>query len=463
MAIKLGKLLKNRGFGPVVRGLTAGLDGGVIIEDSQGQTLLATGEVGDGVDYPVIVVDQQIGLVKGAPEVEPIARLLAYEAGREIERRGLVSETLNKYKEITLLYDLVEQVASCLDRREVARMIIDQARRVFNFDRMSLRLLDRESDELKILASYGQKSEEELKKTIRSGEGIVGAVWASGQAEIINEVAADPRFIAANYNYKISSMICAPLKTKEAVIGVAFLSSEEPAAYTAEDLKLFTTLTYQAAVAIENASLYEQLQEAFYSTVYTLAETIEKRDPYTGNHTKRVMEYSLAIGVTLGLEQDELTWLQLAAVLHDVGKIGVRDSVLLKEGPLTNDEFAQIKQHSAYGAEIVANIKRMQEIIPGVRHHHERFDGRGYPDGLKGDDIALIARIIAVADTFDAMITDRPYRKGLDLDTAFAELRKNSGGQFDPQVVEAFFATDIMDAYYSAGSRGRIISGKKGE
>lgn len=457
MTIKIAKLLKKPGFGAVIRGLVAGLKEGVRIEDQEGQLLLAAGEVANGGVYPVMVGDELGGRVKGAPEVEAIARLLAYEAGREIERRGLVTETLHKYKEITLLYNLVEQVSSCLDRKEVARVIIEQARRVIRFDRMSLRLLDRENGDLEILASLGQQAEDELKKTIRPGEGIVGSVWASGQAEIINEVAADPRFLPANYNYKISSMICAPLKTSEAIIGVAFLSSEEPVAYTAEDLKLFTTLTYQAAVAIENASLYEQLQEAFYTTVYTLAETIEKRDPYTGNHTKRVMEYSLAIGNTLGLAPQELTRLQLAAVLHDVGKIGVRDNVLLKEGPLTADEFTQIKQHSAYGAEIVCNIKKMKDIIPGVRHHHERFDGRGYPDGLAGEEIDLIARIIAVADTFDAMITDRPYRKGLDIDTAFSELRKNAGGQFDPRVVDAFFATDIMEAYYNAGSRRRIM------
>lgn len=461
-ALSLGKILKNRAFAPVVRALVARFAAGVRIEDEQGALLLETAGVEPAAEYPVIVAGEIIGRVRGGGEAEPLAALLSYQAEREIERRGLVSETLHKYKEITLLYDLVEQVASCLDRREVARMIIDQARRVLGFDRMSLRLLDRESGELKILASYGRKSEEELKKAIRPGEGIVGSVWASGQAEIINEVAADPRFIPANYNYPISSMICAPLKTKENVIGVAFLSSEAPAAYTAEDLKLFTTLTYQAAVAIENAGLYEQLQETFFTTVYTLAETIEKRDPYTGNHTKRVMEYSLAIGRTLELAEAELTRLQLAAVLHDIGKIGVRDDVLLKPGRLTDEEFAAIKQHSICGAEIMAGISQLQHIIPGIKHHHERYDGRGYPDGLQGEEIDVIARIIAVADTFDAMITDRPYRRGLDIDVAYAELEKNAGTQFDPMVVEAFFATDILDAYFTAASRRKIIN-QRGE
>ena len=465
MAISLGKVLRKRGFSSVVKWLASGLNGGVVIEDSQGKELLASGEIEGGELYPVMVGDEQIGQVKGEAEVEPLALLLAYEAEKEMERRGLVAETLHKYKEITLLYELVEQVASCLHRQQVARLVIAQARRVISFDRMSLWVRESEGGDLELLAAHtpdgGEESggERSGATTLRIDQGVVASVLASGQAEIVNEVDGDPRFVAgAN---RISSLMCAPLKTSEAVIGVACLSSEQSMNYTAEDLKLFSTLTYQAAVAIENASLYEQLQDAFYTTVYTLAETIEKRDPYTGNHTKRVMEYSLAIGKTLELEEGELTRLQLAAVLHDVGKIGVRDKVLLKEGPLDDDEFAQIKRHSAYGAEIVRNIKQMQQIIPGVRNHHERFDGRGYPDGLKGEEIDIIARIIAVADTFDAMITDRPYRKGLDIDIAFAELRRNAGTQFDPRVVEAFFATDIMDAYYSAGSRSRIIRGEE--
>ena len=454
-AVSLGKLLKKKAFVPIIRGLVNSLGGGILIEDAEGGLLLAVAGVEPTASYPVEAAGEIIGWAKGGSEVEPIAALLSFQAEREIERRSLVTETLHKYKEITLLYDLVEKVASCLDRQEVARVVIEQARRVIKLDHLSLRLLNRESGNLEILSVYGQEADDAMKEVIRPGEGIAGSVWASGQAEIINEVAADPRFVRENY--KVGSMICAPLKTSEAVIGVACLSSEEPVVYTAEDLKLFTTLAYQAAVAIENAGLYEQLKDAFYTTVYTLAETIEKRDPYTGNHTKRVMEYSLAIGKTLGLEQKELTRLQLAAILHDVGKIGVRDNILLKEGRLTEEEFIGIKQHSIYGAEILAGITHLHNIIPGVKHHHERFDGRGYPDGLSGDNIDIIARIIAVADTFDAMITDRPYRKGLSIDVAFDELKNNAGSQFDPRMVEAFFATDIMDAYFSAASRSKIL------
>jgi len=140
----------------------------------------------------------------------------------------------------------------------------------------------------------------------------------------------------------------------------------------------------------------------------------------------------------MGLSKDTLEKLRLASILHDIGKIGVRDNILLKEEKLDHNELENMSMHSKYGSEILSHIKQLQDIIPGVRGHHEKYDGTGYPDHLKGRDIPLIARIIAVSDAFDAMTTDRPYRKGLDNEKAFEELRRNRGAQFDPEVVDAF-------------------------
>lgn len=197
-------------------------------------------------------------------------------------------------------------------------------------------------------------------------------------------------------------------------------------------------LANQVAVAVENANLYQQLKETFHETAQALAETIEKRDPYTGGHTQRVMRYSVSIGELMGLSGKELEDLKLAAILHDIGKIGVRDDVLLKQARLEEDEVKKMNQHTEYGAEILRHVSRLKDIVPGVRSHHEKYDGSGYPDKLKGDDIPLIARIIAVADTFDAMTTDRPYRKGLSPETAFEELHKQVWKQFDGKAVELF-------------------------
>lgn len=150
------------------------------------------------------------------------------------------------------------------------------------------------------------------------------------------------------------------------------------------------------------------------------------------------MDYSVAIGVEMGLSKKELENLKLAAILHDIGKIGIKDAILLKEGNLSEEEFTIMQNHTIYGAEILNHVKQLKDIVPGIKYHHEKIDGSGYPDKLQGDEIPLIAKIIAVADSFDAMITDRPYRKALTVETALKELKNNAGTQFDFQVVDAF-------------------------
>jgi HD-GYP domain-containing protein (c-di-GMP phosphodiesterase class II) len=169
-----------------------------------------------------------------------------------------------------------------------------------------------------------------------------------------------------------------------------------------------------------------------------LADIIEIRDPYAGGHTRRVHDYCLMIADQLELNKMESDQLRLAAILHDIGKVGISDQVLLKPGRLTPKEFKAIEVHSVCGSNKLKRIKMLQGIIPGIRNHHERFDGRGYPDRLMERKIPLMARIICIADAFDAMTTDRPYRKGLQFDEAISELEKCAGTQFDPQLVRAF-------------------------
>lgn len=205
-------------------------------------------------------------------------------------------------------------------------------------------------------------------------------------------------------------------------------------------MAVIVAFSHQVAISVENARLHEELKETFYDTIQAFAETIEMRDPYTGGHTKRVMEYSMAIGTRIGLPSGEREKLKLSAILHDIGKIGVTDKVLLKRGRLTPKEFDQMKRHTEIGPEVLSRIRKLKGIIPGIKHHHERYDGSGYPSGLRRNGIPLNARIIAVADAFDAMTSDRPYRKSLSPDIAIEELKKNSGTQFDPSAVKAFLA-----------------------
>jgi len=183
-----------------------------------------------------------------------------------------------------------------------------------------------------------------------------------------------------------------------------------------------------------------QNQELFLETIRTLAAAIDAKDPYTRGHSERVSSYSMAISRHLGLNQEEVFRVHIAAILHDVGKLGIRESILNKPGGLSDEEFEVMRQHPSIGAQIMSPIRMLKDIIPGIRNHHETWDGTGYPDHLSGEEIPMVARIIGVADTFDAMTTTRPYQQAMTLDYVLQKMRSMSGSRFDPVVVEAFIA-----------------------
>ncbi|GBF33089.1 HD-GYP domain [Desulfocucumis palustris] len=412
----------------------------LVITDPGGKALIGNNNSGKPLPgCPVKLGEEVIGWVMGGEKAETLAKLLSYLAVQELEKRSLARETLEKYKEISVIYDITEKLAASLDPKQVSQLIVGEAKRLIQADNISVMVIDEDTGLYSILAASG--TEYHPKIGFQPGKGIAGSIIASGKGEIVNDVISDPRYIRGTI--KISSMMCAPLKIKDRVIGAINVSSAQPLNYTAEDLKILSALALQSAAAIENARLYDRLKDTFLTAVYTLAETIEKRDPYTGGHTKRVMQYSLAIGKELGLADGDMERLRLAAILHDVGKIGIRDNILLKSSKLTLEEFSLIKMHTIYGQQVLKHIKYFKDIIPGVMYHHERFDGKGYPEGLRGEEIDIIARIIAVADSYDAMTTDRPYRKGLCHEAAVEELKRCSGSQWDSDVVEAFLRIDV--------------------
>ena len=197
----------------------------------------------------------------------------------------------------------------------------------------------------------------------------------------------------------------------------------------------------------ELSDTYEKLEKAYLESIQTLRYTVEAKDPYTRGHSDRVSEYSVLIGEKLGLSEDELKTLRIGGLFHDIGKIGIPDSILLKQSKLTDDEYSEIKNHPSIGAHILCNAEVFKEIIPIVKHHHERYDGRGYPGQLKGEDIPYLARIAAVADAFDAMTSKRTYRDSLPIDIVRDEIEKNLGTQFDPNIGKIFL--DIIENDYA--------------
>lgn len=187
----------------------------------------------------------------------------------------------------------------------------------------------------------------------------------------------------------------------------------------------------------------EELERAYLDTIGILRQTVEAKDPYTRGHSDRVSEYSVLIGKKLGLDEKTLHILKIGGLFHDIGKIGIPDSILLKESKLSDEEYSQIKNHPMIGVHMLGDAAIFTDILPIVKHHHERYDGRGYPSQLVGDDIPYVARIAAVADTFDAMTSKRSYRDSLPIDVVRAEIERCSGTQFDPNIAKVFL--DIMD------------------
>ena len=197
----------------------------------------------------------------------------------------------------------------------------------------------------------------------------------------------------------------------------------------------------------ELSDTYERLEKAYLDSIQTLRYTVEAKDPYTRGHSDRVSAYSVLIGKYLGLSDTDLKTLEIGGLFHDIGKIGIPDSILLKESKLTDEEYSEIKNHPAIGVHILCNAAIFQDIIPIVKHHHERYDGKGYPSQLAGDTIPYLARIAAVADTYDAMTSKRSYRDPLPLEVVRAEIEKCSGTQFDPNIAKTFI--DILDNHYN--------------
>ncbi|MCS7180851.1 MAG: HD domain-containing protein, partial [bacterium] len=228
------------------------------------------------------------------------------------------------------------------------------------------------------------------------------------------------------------------LKGKEKSLGLISLSFKQDRKIREEEIKFFTSLAIQISIGLENALLLDKIQESYINTIASLVKSLEAKDKYTKGHSEEVAKYSVLIGNNLGLTTEEIEILRDSSFLHDLGKLGIKDDILLKPTKLNKNEFDIIKQHPIITVEILSPLNLPKEIKEACLYHHEKIDGSGYPFGLKGKDIPLYAKIIAVADAFSAMTSDRPYRKRLILNEAFEELKKNAGLQFDEQIVEVF-------------------------
>lgn len=253
----------------------------------------------------------------------------------------------------------------------------------------------------------------------------------------INQATEFDRFSALGYERK--SLICAPLMVKDEIIGtITVVNKLNNSTYSHEELELLSTIAAQASIAIKNAKLYDEQQKTYLNTIQALVSAIEASDSYTRGHSERVTRLSLALARKLDLPQTRLKVIERAAILHDIGKIGIDLSLLNKETLLTEDDVEVLQQHPTIGMKILEPIEFLHDVRLCIGQHHERYDGRGYPNSLCADQLLLESRILAIADSFDAMTSDRPYRKALDVEVALRELAANAGSQFDPALVPIF-------------------------
>jgi putative nucleotidyltransferase with HDIG domain len=267
--------------------------------------------------------------------------------------------------------------------------------------------------------------------------------YSRGESILYSSVADDPELALAQSVSEgtMASVMCILLRTPRKRLGVLHLDRgpmQKP--FTQEDLNLADALAASVSAGIESAELLRKQRELFVATITMLAQAVEVRDTETHHHTERVCKYSMLLAEQVDLTQEDLELLRIGTPLHDIGKIFIDNSILLKPGRLTPEEFEIMKTHTTTGAKILERVPDLVSVIPIVRSHHERWDGQGYPDGLKGENIPRVARIVAIADAFDAMTHDRPYRKGLAPEVAFTEVEKQKGKQFDPALASAFLS-----------------------
>lgn len=385
----------------------------------------------------------QVEVAPDAQDSSALAEALARIKLLEKEIELTIGVTQKKVYQLECLTNFSAILNSSLDTQMVRERALEATCKLLDCETGSLLLVDKAKQELYWETALGV-SGSELKNAFRlpiDERSIAGHVAQTGRPMLVGDVAKNPfHFKKADEktNFKTRNMVCVPVVSRGNVIGVLQAINKINANFEAEDVALLESLSYQVAIAVENSMLYTKLKETFIQTASAMAGAIEAKDRYTGGHTKRVLHYALAIGQYVELSAVDRENLRLAAILHDIGKIGIDDKVLKKEYALNDEEYEIMKKHPAIGYDILAQVDGLKDVVDGCRYHHERPDGKGYPYGLKGNEIPKIASIISVADTYDAMVSTRPYRKGLDAQVAYNEIVKYRGTQFDAEVVDAF-------------------------
>jgi len=348
------------------------------------------------------------------PALETAKKLAAEISAKEQESFSLTQEITERYEQLATLFEMSEKLGMAGDNQSRVEAILDTAASAVSASCGCLMLLEGDC------SFINRRGKEMDQKTISA---------LARRAAEKNQPSVDEK----------KHIILPLIVNKNQPIGALALGPRIEGIYRSGDVKMLVTLSSYAALLLESGRLYEGLELLFFSTIRSMVEAIDAKDPRTRGHSERVRRYSALMAKKMGMSSPDQKMLELAALLHDLGKIGLPDSILNNvKNQLTDDQWQQVKQHPETGVSILTHVAQLKGILPAIGQHHERYDGSGYPSGIKGQDISLFARIIAVADAYDAMTTQRTYRPTFDSRQALAELKDNSGNQFDPMAVDLF-------------------------
>lgn len=362
------------------------------------------------------------------------------EIGEKI-RRSLLSRKLEEenilFSSLVSLHEVTRVLASTHDPNELNRTFLDYCTKLIKADGGALSFFENSTHDLFLREFVGlqfgpefyeRETNKQIAMQLLSADGPL--LWPSTETN-----SQYSQLVPA----EIESMIMFVLRTPKRIIGVlTLIRANHSQPFSDLDLEIINVLASQASIAIENVRLYQNIRDNYLKTIRGFALAVEAKDRYTHGHSENVMKYTIVLAKKLGLSDTEIEQVKYAGLLHDIGKIGVPELILNKPGKLTDEEFEEIKKHPELGARIIADVPFLKSLVPLVLHHHEFFNGSGYPQGIAGNDIPLGARILCVCDAFEAMTSDRPYRQAMPFEKALSILEQNKQKQFDPAIVDLF-------------------------
>lgn len=411
------------------------------------------GEAGNPplVTKPIQYNGERVGqLVYGSESIDPAAELAAssissfveYMVERETAIGDLADEMIGSYEELNMLYTLLPNITARVRESEIGEALVEQTAQTLACRRVSLLVIDEDRRNLRVLASRGLPSDVREAVIPISGS-VAERALSDDEVLMVNDINRCPDLkdrSRGQYCSTSFAMVRVPLKAGGERLG-ALTATERIRGdeFTARDRKLLEGLSAMGTSALLNCRLHATVNKQMIGTVQALASAVDAKDQYTHDHSSRVSGFCVEMARQMGIDDGRrLREIELAGLFHDIGKIGIPDAILSKPARLSAEEFELVKSHVHIGAEIVGKVKGLENAAKAVLHHHERQDGLGYPDGLAGDAIPMASKLIAVADTFDSLTSDRSYHRSINQDAAIRELQKCSATQFDPQVVEAF-------------------------